>query len=411
MKKPGLFSRLFRPVTKGLADPGPEVWGFLGLSTPATGVTVSPLQALRVPAVASAIRLISDAASILPVRVMERQADGTEKEAPDHEANELLQVRSNDWTTPFELIRDLVIDALTDDRGGLAHVIPAGGRPFEMIRYRSGVMGVTYDPITNQPTYRVDNRVLPMGEVFHLRSPFGQSPLTLALEAIGIAHLLGNHAAKLFRRGARPSGGLVFPKGMGEESVKKARAAWQLTHEGEDGGGTAILYDGAEFKPFTFASTDAQFIENRKFQILEIARHFRVPPSMIFDLERATWGNTEQMGREFLTFCLEPWLCALEAAFQRAFFFGPEDRGRFVVRFDRDDMTRADFATRATVVNTLLAGKVINSNEGRDWFGYGPRPGGEVFENPNINPNSGGQDNGAKPGNEAGGNGADNQPN
>jgi len=410
MKKPGILSRLFRPSTKGLADPGPEVWGFFGISAPASGVSISPAQALQVPSVASAVRLISDAAAILPCRVMERGADGVEKEAPGHEANELLQVRANDWTTPFELIRDLVIDALTDDRGGLAHVIPGGGRPFEIIRYRSGVMSVTYDPITNEPTYRVDNRVVPMSEVLHLRSPFGKSPLTLALQAIAVAHVLQNHAASLFSKGARPSGVLAFPKGMGEESVKKARAAWKETHEADgESGKTAILYDGAEFKPVTFASTDAQFLENRKFQILEIARHFRVPPSMIFDMDRATWGNTEQMGREFLTYCLEPWLRSLESAFQRALFFG-EDRGRYVVRFDRDDMTRADFATRSSVVNTLIATKVINPNEGRAWFGYGPRPGGDKFENPNINPEAGGQAPAKEPGEEAGGNGADNQP-
>jgi phage portal protein BeeE len=116
------------------------------------------------------------------------------------------------------------------------------------------------------------------------------------------------------------------------------------------------------------------------------------------------------MGREFLTFCLEPWLKALESAFQRAFFYSAEDRGRYLVRFDRDDMTRADFSTRATVVNTLLSSKVINPNEGRAWFGYGPRPGGEVYENPNINPEAGGQKPAEEPDEEAGGEGADNQP-
>lgn len=411
MKKPGFLSRLFRPSTKGLADPGPEVWGFFGLTAPAAGITISHAQALQVPAVASAVRLISEATAILPCRVMERQADGTFAEAPDHEVNEFLQVRANDWTTPFELIRDLVIDGLTDDRGGLAHVNYGGGRPFEIIRYRTGVMSVTYDPVTNEPTYRVDNRRIPLAEALHLRSPFGKSPLSLALQAIGVAHVLQNHAAGLFSRGARPSGALKFPKGMGEESVKRARAAWRETHEAEgETGKTAILYDGAEFEAFTFASTDAQFLENRKFQILEIARHFRVPPSMIFDMDRATWGNTEQMGREFLTYSLEPWLKALESAFQRAFFYSAEDRGRYVVRFDRDDMTRADFATRSSVVNTLIASKVINPNEGRDWFGYGPRPGGDEFENPNINPEAGGQAPAKEPGQEAGGNGADNQP-
>ena len=39
--------------------------------------------------------------------------------------------------------------------------------------------------------------------------------------------------------------------------------------------------------PLTMTSTDAEFLENRKFQILEIARAFNIPAPMIGDLERA----------------------------------------------------------------------------------------------------------------------------
>ena len=71
------------------------------------------------------------------------------------------------------------------------------------------------------------------------------------------------------------------------------------------------------------------------------------------------------MGCEFLSYCLEPWLRALEGALNRALFTDAE-RGRFAVRFDRDDLTRADLATRATVINSLIASQTINPNEGRD---------------------------------------------
>lgn len=104
---------------------------------------------------------------------------------------------------------------------------------------------------------------------------------------------------------------------------------------------------------------------------------------MLFELDRATWSNTEQMGREFLSYCLEPWLRALEGALNRALFTDAE-RGRFAVRFDRDDLTRADLATRATVINSLIASQTINPNEGRDWLGLSPRDGGDQFLNPNI---------------------------
>ena len=258
------------------------------------------------------------------------------------------------------------------------------GRAAEIIRYHRTAIAVEFDQSTGEPSFKVDQRRLLASSVIHVRSPFGRAPLTLAREAIGTAQALDNHAARLFGRGARPSGALKFPKGMGEESVKKARAAWRMTHEGDDAGGrTAILYDGAEFLPFTLASTDAQFLENRKFQITEIARAFRVPPSMLFDLDRATWGNTEQMGREFLVYCLEPWLRAMEGALRRALFL-PEERADHVIRFDRDDLTRADLQTRATTINSLVSSRVINPNEGRSWLGLAPYEGGNAFANPNI---------------------------
>lgn len=385
MKISRALSRLFRPETKGLADPSADLMELFGLTPTPSGLSLSAVDALRVPAVASAVRVISEAVASLDLSVKERQADGTEKAVTAHPALELLTGQANDWTTGYELIRDLVIDALTDNRGGMVWANRVGaGRIAELIRYRSGVLNVDYPGDTGEPVYRRGTVILDPADVVHLRAPFGKCPLALGREAIAVAFVLERHAATLFGKGARPSGALMFPKGMGEESVKKARSAWKLTHEADgESGKTAILYDGAEFKPFTFSSTDAQFLENRKFQITEIARAFRVPPSMLFDLDRATWSNTEQMGKEFLTYCLEPWLRATEGALSRV-FFQDEERGRMVIRFDRDDLTRADLSTRAAVINSLISSRTINPNEGREWLGLAPYAGGSEFVNPNI---------------------------
>uniref|UniRef100_A4WS89 Phage portal protein, HK97 family n=1 Tax=Cereibacter sphaeroides (strain ATCC 17025 / ATH 2.4.3) TaxID=349102 RepID=A4WS89_CERS5 len=370
---------------KSLAAPSDDLLGIFGALPTAAGVPLSVTDALKVPAVASAIRIISEAAASLDVKVVQVAGDGAETNVPGHAVGALLSSEANDWTTGFEFIRDLVIDALTCDVGGLAWVNRVGGKPIEVIHYRRGVMAVEFDQATGEPRYTLNSGPVASAEVIHLRSPFDRCPLTLAREAIGVAAVMERHAARLFGRGARPSGALVFPKGMGEESVKKARSAWRQTHEGDDAGGrTAILYDGADFKPFTLASTDAQFLENRIFQILEIARAFRVPPSMLFELNRATWSNTEQMGREFLVYCLEPWLKSLEGALGRGLLTQEERRSGLAVRFDRDDLTRADLQTRATTINSLIASLVINPNEGRSWLGLPPREGGDMFQNPNI---------------------------
>ncbi|WP_127113048.1 phage portal protein [Shimia sediminis] len=376
------FTRKPKPETKSLTSPEDWLNEIFGVTPTNTGVSVTGSLALKVPAVSSAIRVISEAAASLDVSV--KTADESQV-VNDDPAYDLLHGEANEWTSGYELIRDLVADALQKDQGGLAWVNRVGGVPQEIIHYKPGVITVEYDQDTQEPSYRINNKPEPSANIIHLRSPFGKAPLSLAAEAIGVAHVMERHAARLFGRGARPSGALMFPKGMGEESVKKARTAWRATHEGEDSGGrTAILYDGAEFVPYTLNSTDAQFLENRKFQILEIARAFRVPPSMLFELDRATWSNTEQLGREFLIYCLEPWLRALEGALRRGLFL-PDERADRVIRFDRDDLTRADLNTRATTISSLVASRTINPNEGRKWLGLQPYEGGDEFANPHIN--------------------------
>ena len=381
-----LFRRKKPPVEEksGTADPDDWLFDMFGGGPTASGVAVSAESALRVPAVASAIRIISEAAASLDVEIKRVEADGTETPDPAHPVLPLLRDNANDWTSGYEFVRDLVIDALAAEQGGLAWVNRVNGRAVEIIRYRRGLIHVEYDENTGEPSYRLQGRPLNSRDVIHLRPPFGRAPLQLAREAIGVTMVLERHASRLFGRGARPSGALKFPKGMGEESVKKARNAWRMTHEGEDAGGrTAILFDGAEFEPFTMASTDSQFLENRRFQIAEIARAFRVPPPMLYDLERATWSNAEQMGREFLTYSLEPWLRALEGALRRALFL-PEERQAFAVRFDRDDLTRSDLTDRATAINSLIASRVLSPNEGRAWLDLQPRDGGDEYANPNT---------------------------
>nr|WP_111298630.1 phage portal protein [Paracoccus saliphilus] len=368
---------------KSLASPDPALEAILGITPTASGVAVSAYRALQVPVVANSIQLISEAVASLDVHVKYVEG-GEEIEVTDHPALSLLRGDANDWTTGFELIRQIMIDALVSDAGGMAWVNKVEDRPIEIISYRQGVLTYEADTETLERKYRIGNRTVPGRDVIHLMPPLTRAPLTLAREAIGIAVALDRHAGRLFTRGAKPSGILKFPKGMAEAAMIAARAAWRRTHEGEDTGGqTAILHDGADFVPLSYTSTDSQFLENRRFQIEEIARAFNIPAPMVGDLSRATWSNSEQKGREFLSYTLEPWLRGLEGALNRA-LFNEAERGRYVVRFDRDDLTRADLSTRATVINSLIASQTLNPNEGRSWLGLPPREGGDQFLNPNI---------------------------
>lgn len=347
----------------------------------AAGVVVSTADALKVPAVANAIQIISEAVATLDIYVKRREG-ATEVDVEDHPLLPLLRGEANDWTSGFEFFRQVVVDALMFNGGGLAWVNRVDGRPVEIIRYNPGFLSFELDANTNERRYRRFGSPIPAQDVIHLLPPLGRAPLALAREAIGTAVALERHAASLFANGARPSGILKLPT-MTEAALTSARDAWNATHGDGNSGRTAVLLNGAEFMPLTMTSTDAEFLENRKFQILEIARAFNIPAPMIGDLERATWSNSEQKGREFLSYTLEPWLRALEGALARA-LLTDEERRTHVIRFDRDDLTRADLSTRATVINSLIASQTINPNEARSWIGLPPRDGGDEFRNPHI---------------------------
>lgn len=347
----------------------------------AAGVQVTTADALKVPAVANAIQIISEAVASLDIFV-KRIEGASEVDDEDHALLPLLRSEANEWTSAFEFIRQIMVDALMFNGGGMAWVNRVDGRPVEIIRYNPGVLSFELDVNTNERRYRRFGSPIPARDVIHLLPPLGRAPLSLAIQAIGTAVALDRHAASLFANGAKPGGILKLPT-MTEAALAAAREAWNLTHGDGQAGKTAVLLNGAEFVPLTLNSTDAQFLENRKFQVLEIARAFNIPAPMIGDLERATWSNSEQKGREFLSYTLEPWLRALEGALRRA-LLSDEERQTTVIRFDRDDLTRADLSTRATVIGGLISSQTINPNEARSWIGLPPRDGGDEFRNPHI---------------------------
>lgn len=346
--------------------------------------TITRAQALDVSVVNSAIRVISEAVATLDIKVVRVNEDGTETDQPSHPVAALLQGHVNDWTSGYEFVRNLVVQALTVDAGGIAWVNRAvDGKVLEILVYQPGKISVTYDDV-GAPTYKIADRTLNAADIIHLRGPFDRCPLSMAMRPITVAYHLERHAHHLFKRGARPGGVIETPNGLGDKALANMTRSWGQAFEGSDNTGrTPILFGGSKFTPYTFNSTDAQFLENRKFQVIEICRAFRIPPSMAYELDRATWSNSEQMGREFLSYSLEPWLHALETSLRRA-LFGADERKSLKIVFDRDDLTRASLTERATAINSLRASKVLNANEGRSWLGLQPYDGGDVFENTNI---------------------------
>lgn len=378
-----LLNRLLRkPEIKAASLTDLDAFAIFGGGPTAAGVSVSVSQAMRVPAVSCATALISETTGTLPVKLHNTTTKETQR---DHPAFKLIHDEANEWTSAGQLRAALTFDALTNDTGGFALVTRySDGRPAEL--HRLDPATVTLDTGTDgAPLYTVrgpgTKTTYPHTEIVHIRHFAGLAPLTLGREAIGLAVAFERHLGHLFRNGARPSGIITAPKPLGDEAKRKIAQSWFSTHSGDRSGNTAILDEGMAYQQLAMTLTDAQFAENRLEQVREIARAFGVPPTMLYELTRGTWSNTEEMTRQFYTVTLKPWLRTWEWAYAKA-LLTPEERATLRIEFVIDDLLTADLATRAAAYGQYRSMGALTANEVRAGLNLPARDDGDDLANP-----------------------------
>lgn len=369
----------FTRKSVGLTDPA--AFSIFGITPTLTGQTVSAGNAMRVPAVACAVSLISETVGTLPVKLF-----GKADKAPikDHPGFDLVHGEANEWTSAEELRTHLTADALLTGHGFALVVRTGTDTPVELHRLAPELVQVRYEP-DGEPYYLVNlpdgQRRFPFTDILHVSAFRGVSPITQGREAIGLAMAFEAHVARVFANGAQPGGIITAPKRLDEDAKRNLKASWSDTHSGPKAGGVALLDEGMAYQQVTMTLTDAQFAENRLEQIREIARLFRVPPTMLFELTRGTWSNTEEMARQFLQVTLKPWLTAWAWAYARC-LLTPEERRALYFEFVTEDLLTTTHADRAEAYSKFRSMGAMTANEVRAGLNLSPRPDGDALQNP-----------------------------
>lgn len=376
-----MLRRVVTSIKSAVGLSTPAVLPIFGISPSVTGFAVGAAEAMRVPAVACAVGLIAETVGNLPMKLYEREGRGAMK---DHQAYRLIHDEANPWTSAEKLREELTTDALLHGHG-FAHVVRnTFGKPLELHRLEPHRVQIETSR-DGEPSYLVQleggHHRFSYTEILHISAFAGVSPITFGREAIGLALAYEQHVAKLFANGGRPAGILSTEKGLGDDAKSKLAASWKAAHGAGRSGGVAVLDEGMAFHQITMTLTDAQFAENRVEQIREIARVFRVPPTMLFELTRGTWSNTEEMARQFLTITLKPWLTAWASAYSRVLLTS-EERSALYIEAVTDDLTTTDTAKRATAFGQYRSAGVMTANEVRASMNLPPRADGDTLENP-----------------------------
>jgi len=90
-----------------------------------------------------------------------------------------------------------------------------------------------------------------------------------------------------------------------------------------------------------------------------------VPPHQVFDLQRAPWGNVEQMTLDYVTDCLLGWATRIEQEFNEKLFTKAEKAAGLYVRHNFAALLRGDMKSRAESHSIALQNGWMNRGEVR----------------------------------------------
>lgn len=352
------------------------------------GETLTPDSAMRCATVYACVRVISQAFAAAPCNLYRKTGTGRTR-ADEHPVHKLLTEQPNDWQTPFELKSQAMVHL--NMRGNYYARIMRSADKIEALHT------INPDTVTVIPpqgmeriSYRVQSdsgaQIFRSDEILHVRALgshgyVGLSPIEQGRIAIQYALSSEKHGYQMLKNGAKAGAVLEHPGVLSEDARRSLSASVTSQTTGDNSYSLLILEENMKYQQMGMTSTDAQFLENRKFQRLEICSLFGVPPHMAGDLERATFSNIEQQALDFYTQTLFPWAELWEQRI-RLSLLTPEERAEYYPEFSFDNMLRADINTRYNSYRTGLQEGFLNANEVRAKENMDPRPGGDEYRVP-----------------------------
>jgi len=369
-----IITRIADAFGFGKAQPRPQnvtysqdVMDAFGVST-AAGQTVNSVTAMRVAAVFACVEKIAGAIGTLPMHIYKFEGE-TPVRQPRDDLWFKLNERPTDHITAsahWENVnaqRLLRGDSFTWIRYGLngtvRELLPL---PWECVTPQ--IVGGVVKYYVNIPEFGIRTTVDP-ADMLHFKS-IGfdyrtmRSPSTIqsgARVAVGNALAMDSYSGKFFEGGAHPSIILTAAGKMNPEQVANLQAAFVKKYSGSENFHKTplVLTEGIDARPISLNADDAQLLEARKFQVIDIARAFGVPPHMIGETSASTsWGSgIESMSRGFVTYTLKRHLKYLEDELNSKLF--PKNTGKFV-KFDLTELIEGDSKAQADYNRAALGG-------------------------------------------------------
>lgn len=371
-------------LTEAVREDDDFWYSSLGVKTKA-GVRVTADLALRASAVYSCIKVLAETMASLPMSVYRVLPGGDREEFNAHPIAELIRYQPNGIQTAAEFWETTVLHSAL--RGvGYAEIVPGARGAVDQLKslhadrvtteiIRDGTLRFKItDPFTGA------TRILLQEEMFRIPGLSsdgitGLRAVDLAADAIGLGMAADNYASRIFSNNLNMGGFLSSQKKMSPEAQKRLITKLvEMFAGGSNVGRPMILQDGIKYEKASMLASEAQLLEGRKWQLLEIARFWRIPPHMLGIDDTTNRSTVEEQSLNFVRYTIRPWARRICLAIRRDLIVA---KGLYEVAFDFDDLEKGNLQARAEYLSKALGAggspPWLTQNEARQYEGWNRR--------------------------------------
>ena len=357
----------------------------LGGEATFSGKQVSEVTALGMAAVWRAVQVSCNVPAALPFQAF-RQVDEKRMRVTGQTAK-LIDDPHPDMT-PFEFWQTVFMHRKLWGNAYVRKLRNQLGQVVELWPIHPGRVNVGRESEAGRKVYAIDGgkEVLSDDQILHLPGLgydgiCGVSPIRAARQSIGLGMAAEEFGARLFGSGSLATGILQTEQRLTQTQADSLAARWNAKQAGLGGAHKTVVLDkGAQFHQLTIPPVDAQFLESRRFQVVEVCRWFGIPPFLMFDTEKSTsWGTgLEQQALGWVKFDLYPDLVSIEQRVTKHILRPTPVYAKYAI----EGLLRGDSAARAAFYTSLWSIGALSTNEIRAYEDEEPVEGGDVRYRP-----------------------------
>lgn len=345
------------------------------------GIPINGDKAMAYSAVFNAVQVIAGSLASIPFILYQRIDEFAREQAVKHPLYPVLRYKPNSEMDSFTWREASMIHLLLwgnsyseikkDGMGRAVELWPMN--PARVDIKRNGQKRLYYELDEGAGK----KRTLQAEQVLHIPGlgfdgRVGYSVLHLAREAMGLGLGMETFQARFYGAGTNLGSVFEHPGRLSEQSQENLKKSLTEKYAGLGNSQQAIiLEEGMKYVKVGMPLNDAQFLESRTFQVVEIARWFNLPPHKLKDLTHATFSNIEHMQIEFVQDSMRPWFVRWEqAVFTQLLDEGEQQR--LFAEFMIDALLRGDIVSRNQALSTQRMNGVISANEWRQKVNMNP---------------------------------------